>query len=169
MGTGPESYDLTASRQARVADPADLVGPLEQLVRAIQQEGPLFALWGHSPAFHKYEVLQGDTSLVPNFLMTSEIQWGSGREPQDPTHQVVFFNGHRDDRRVYLRVAFSVEKPEDGVEVTGPGLVAELSLGPDAAGADESARAARLDRLLNLMAELFAADSRRVEARDADE
>ncbi len=114
-------------------------------------------------------ILEGDTSLVPNFLMTSDIQWNFGRQPEDPTHEIIFSNDFKDERGVWLKVAFSVENPEDGIETTGPGLVAELVLGSVAAGADETARAAHLDRLLALMTEVFAADDGRVTPREAEE
>jgi hypothetical protein len=169
MSAGAECYLLTVSRAARVADPADLVGPLEQFVRALQQEGPLCTLHGRSPTHEMLPVLKGNKSLISNFLMTSDIEWNFGRRPEDPTHQVIFLNDSEGARGVFLKLEFAVEKPEDGIETSGPGLVAELVLGRDAAGTDEGDRTARLDRLLNLLAEVFAADERRIEARDAEE
>ncbi len=46
MSSGTLYYDINVTRQARVADPADLVEPVEKLVRALQPEDPALALRG---------------------------------------------------------------------------------------------------------------------------
>ena len=164
MSDSPEFYRLVVARRAKVGEDADLVEPVERIVRALQKEDPeLFRLLGYSPAYSKFEVIDGEKSLVPNFLMTSQIQWNFGREPRDPTNQVIFFNDYEDERYAGLKVVFSVEKPEDGIEAAGPGLVAELFLGTVPAGPGGAARTARLDRLFALLVEAFAPDHGRVE------
>src|SRR5262245_31490332 len=94
-------------------DESDLIAPVDRLVRGVQAEGAeLFQLFAYSPAHRLYRILEGGTSNVDKFVMTSEIQWGHGRGPgkprhpypsppirlgegsgaEDPTHQVLFFN-----------------------------------------------------------------------------
>ena len=151
-----DEHELWVVRHRTVADEAELVKPLNQLVHALLAEDPaLFQLFGYSPAFHLHPVVDGNKSLVENFLMTSEIQWHHGRSPEDPTHQVVYFGTSEEPGlSVYLRVQFVVE----GTEATCPGLVAQLRLGTGTlvhAGAD---RTARLDRLFSMLIESLRPD-----------
>ncbi len=124
-------------RRAPVAAPADLVEPLDGLVRALARMDPLlFELSGLSPAMQTTRILQGTQSLVRFFLSTSEIAWNFGREPVDPTHEIVFFNTEESPRKVVLRLSFVA----NGAASNAPGLAAELILGGDAAGPADDRR-----------------------------
>jgi len=139
-------------RRAPVANEADLIEPLKQVVRAILREGSRFRLWANSPAHRLYTIRTGGWwSNVWKFVTTSEIQWGHGREPRHPTHQVVFFNW---PSSVILRIKFVVT----GAEAMRPGLVAELDLRTDAATHPRGDRWARLDRLFSRLIEILQPD-----------
>src|SRR5262249_19292131 len=77
----------------------------------------------------------------------SEIRWNFGREPQYPTHRIIFFNKDEAFDSVFLKITFVL----CGEEASRPGLVAELRLGAGAAGPAGEARTARLDRLFGLL------------------
>jgi hypothetical protein len=148
MSGQDDNYRLCVVRHAPLVDPIDLAQTLDWIVRQLEREDPvLFALSGYSPAMELAPALDGEVSRVGAFLVTSEIEWNFGREPADPTHEVVLFNNEEDTKLVHLRVSFVA-----GEEVsTGPGLVAELRLGRDAAGPRDAARGAHLDKLFSLL------------------
>src|SRR5262249_20555969 len=120
-------YEIGVVRQRPVADEAEFVAPVDRIVRAVQGEDPKrFRLFAYSPAFDLYPVLRVDTSIVDKSVMTSEIQFGFGRTPEDPTHQVIFFDAP-EEKSLFLRIQFVVA----GNEATCPGVVAELQMRAD--------------------------------------
>ena len=106
-----------------------------------------FAFSGLSPARQTTPVLKDGKSLVPAFLSTCEIEWNFGREPNDPTHEILFFNDATGERAVVLRLSFVA----DGATSTAPGLTAELVLGRDAAGPADGRRGGYLDELFSML------------------
>jgi hypothetical protein len=143
-----DTYRLCVVMHAPLADPDDLTATLDWIVKSLSETDPLlFSLRGYSPAMQAVPVLDGEKSLVGGFVATSEIAWNFGREPADPTHEVVFFNAEEGARNVYLRASFVAG---DAVS-TGPGLVFELRLGRDAAGPSGPERVAHLDTLFSLL------------------
>jgi len=148
MITDDDYYRLRVVRRLPIAEPADLEEPLDGLVRALARRGSLlFEPSGLSPAMQTTRVLQGKQSLVHAFLSTSEIKWNFGREPSDPTHEIVLFNTEHGPRAVVLRLSFVAY----GAASTAPGLVAELTLGPDAAGPADNGRGEHLDELFSML------------------
>lgn len=141
---------IRLTRRATVEMEESLIEPINAVVQAIDAEGEFFHLSGYSPAFHLYPV-EGDAT---RWVMTSEIEWNFGREPQDPTHQVVFFStATEEERAVYLRVRWVLA----GEESTRPGL--DLLLRLDAEFEPLAAdRAARLDRLFSKLVEAIRPD-----------
>jgi hypothetical protein len=149
MSRDNDSYRLCVVKHASLATPTDLTATLDWIVKRLEKEDPLlFSLHGYSPAMQVVPVLDGDKSLVEGFLATSEIAWNFGREPADPTNEVVLFNGEEGARKVYLRASFVT----GGAACTGPGFVLELRLGRDAAGPGGAERGAHLDTLFSLLA-----------------
>jgi hypothetical protein len=144
-----ENYRLCVVRRAPLAAPSDLTATLDWLVRKLEQEDPVvFALRGYSPARAEVAVIDGETSRVEGFLELSEIKWHFGRDPEHPTHEVALFNPAKEAAgQVYLRVSFVA----NGEASTGPGLVAELRLGRDAAGPEGPERGVHLDKLFSLL------------------
>jgi len=155
MSDDSNTYRLRVVQRAPTGDPLDLEQPLDGLVRALSRLDPsLFELSGLSPAMQTTPVLQGEQSLVPAFLSTSEIAWNFGREPADPTHEIVFFNAEHGSRTVVLRLSFVA----NGAASAAPGLVAELTLGHDAAGPSDNSRGAHLDELFSMLLEALHPD-----------
>jgi len=102
-----DTYRLCVVKHASLSDPTDLTATLDWIVKRLADTDPLlFSLSGYSPAMHAVPLLDGEKSLVEGFLAVSEIAWNFGREPADPTHEVVFFNGEEGTRNVYLRASF---------------------------------------------------------------
>jgi hypothetical protein len=152
---GPEYHydEIRLVRLAPVAHEDDLIGPIKRLVRAIRREGARFQLYGHSPAHRLYTIRAGWLwSNVWKFVTTSAIQWNFGREPRDPTHQVMFFSWPTDT--VFFKVKFVVA----GVEATCPGVVVTLRLRTDKVIHPRGDRAARLDRLFARMVSILRPD-----------
>src|SRR5262245_56747937 len=151
--SGPDYHydEIRLVRRSLVDNENDLIKPLTQIVQAIQREGPSFRLLANSPAQRLYSVRTGWRSNVWKFVTTSEIQWGSGREPGDPTHEVFFFNW---PRSVCLKIQFVVA----GVEANCPALVTSLMLRTDDAVHSDGDRTARLDRLFSRLIEILAPD-----------
>jgi hypothetical protein len=157
-------YVMRAVRRTRFTQQEDLVQPVEQLVRAIQSEGPRFQLFGRSPSHALYPLLKGKESNVDKFVMTSDIEWNFGREPQDPTYQVTFYQDPNEES-VMLKIQF-VLKEDEG---TFPGLVAELYLPSDVSGNESAERGARLDRLFSALIEILRPDNASVQLPDHPE
>jgi hypothetical protein len=148
MSTTNDTYRLCMVKRAALAAPADLTATLDWIVRALEAEDPiLFSLFAYSPAMEPVRILDGDESRVEDLLATSEITWNFGREPADPTHEVVLFNKEEGARRVYLRASFVA----GGAEHTGPGFVFDLRLGRDAAGPEGPERGAHLAALFSML------------------
>src|ERR1041385_6008415 len=109
-----EYYELYVVRREPIADPEQYTDAIDGLVKGLLAKDPSrYFLSGYSPAFHLTPVIDGDQSNVWNVVSCSEIEWNHGRDPEDPTHQVVFFNGHRDENQVYLKIAFYVKPPDE--------------------------------------------------------
>lgn len=141
-------YRLVVVRHAPLPTAKDLTPTLSWLVETLQDEHPaLFRLSARTPAMRTVPVLDGDESHVEAFLSVSEIEWHFGRDPGDPTHRVVFFNDEEGARNVLLRVSFMAE----GADFTGPGLVAELVLGNEAAGPPDKLRGVHLNKLFSYL------------------
>jgi hypothetical protein len=155
-----EQFRLFATRHAVVAKPSDLRPAVTRLVRKLSLIGEdPFALYCYNSTMQKLRVLPFGFSRVGYFLARSAIAWNFGREPSDPTHELVFFSRFNGTRAVYLRISFVVE----GTEATCPGLCAELRLTPAAAGPDEASRAKRIEQLFQWLVETLAADAGHVE------
>ncbi len=119
---------LILGRRAQPVDSLEgLVGPLEELVQAIEaMGGAAFRLYGLSPAHHLHEA----RGKVEAFVMTSEIEWNFGREPSDPTQEVILTN-HPDrfGRSLFLSLQFYLV----GQEAICPGISVEMAFGTDLA------------------------------------
>jgi hypothetical protein len=160
MSAASDNYRLCVVRRTPLATPDDLTATLEWIVRALAQVDPLlFTLSGRSPANHLTPVMDGDETRVAAFLSTSAIEWNFGREPEDPTHEIVFFNPEEGPRVAVLRLSFVA----GGEASTGPGLVVELVLGRDAAGPADEGRGAHLDLLFSMLLAALLPDHGHVE------
>src|SRR5262245_26050245 len=81
----PRFYQVCVVRRRPVADESHLIGPVERLVRGVQAEGAeLIQLFAYSPAHRLYRILEGGTSNLDKFVMTSQIQWATGAGPGNP-------------------------------------------------------------------------------------
>lgn len=145
-----DSHDLIRLvRRATVGSEGELVKPVERIVRAIEAEGQVFRLYGHSPAFRLHRAKR-----VWRWVSTSEIQWNFGRGSQDPTHEVIFYGIHKDAPRcVYLRIRWV----QTGTDATRPGLDLLLRV-PASVPSLKATRAARLDRLFTKLVEAIRPD-----------
>src|SRR5579862_9620666 len=94
MLTVPEDhYRLAVVRLAPVADAAELVQPLEGLLAALEEAHPSgLTFSGLTPAYDVLPVKDGDEDNLPRFLASSQISYPFGRNHDDPTHGVRFFN-----------------------------------------------------------------------------
>lgn len=120
------TVEILFEREARPESLESLVAPIEELVRAIQDEGgDEFQLYGLSPARRPFAVLDAAENRVEAFVQCSDIEWNFGREAQDPTYQIVFTNEReRYGRSLFLRIEWVL--PAD--EATCPGLSGVLVL-----------------------------------------
>lgn len=169
-------YELYVVRQAPITDPEEYTEAIDALVSELLATDPTkYYLFGYSPAHRRVPCIDGETSNVPKFVACSEIEWNHGRDPEDPTHEVVFFNEHEDENQVYLKVAFLVVPPDDPGAPPKPnddppkcpGIVAELRLGTSAAtpppSGEELSRGQHLDNLFGMLITTFQPDYGHVE------
>lgn len=169
-------YELYVVRQAPITDPEEYTEAIDALVSELLATDPTkYYLFGYSPAHRRVPCIDGETSNVPKFVGCSEIEWNHGRDEEDPTHEVVFFNEHEDENQVYLKIAFLVVPPDDPGAPPKPnddppkcpGIVAELRLGTAAASpppiGEEMSRGQHLDNLFGMLITTFQPDYGHVE------
>jgi len=171
-------YRLVAVRKAAITDPEEYTDAIDALVRELMAKDPArFYFLARTPTHKMVPVIDGAESNVWRFVSTSEIEWNFGRRPQDPTHQVIFVNGHEDESYAMLKVQFFVKppddppgsppKPDDGPQKC-PGILAELNLamessGPSANAPPETTRGQHLDELFSMLHGTFKPDHGHIE------
>ena len=156
---GPEyEYDtIRLVRQVPVADVDDLTRRIGEIARAIRREGRRFRLYSQfhslrSPSRTHAIRTRWPLGNVGWFVKWSEIEWGFGRKPSDPTNEVVLFNWSRS-------LVAHIHFVRAGNEATCPGLVVEAGVRTDQITHPRGDRTERLERLFSRLIEIVRPDS----------
>lgn len=130
-----------------------MIEPIKRLVRVIEREGRLFRLSAHSSARRLYKVrTRWPWGNVWKFVTTSQIEWTFGRQPADPTNEVIF--RHDPTEGVFFKVSFCVA----GVAATCPGVVVTLAVRDHTSTHPRGDWAVRIDRLFSQMIAILRPD-----------
>lgn len=150
-----EQYRIFVARQARVANRDDLVPPVARLVDRLQRVGGrTLALYYQAGTLDRQKVTRFGANRVASCFLSAGIPSSHGRDPADPSHELIFLTRFQGTVAVSLRIAFVLQSEE----ATCPGLVAEVRLTPAAAGRDAAQRTARLEQVFAILAETLEPD-----------